>query len=273
MKKRSTWIIALALIIALLAMGCKPEDERGNAQTDDPSIAMPDVIVNMPNDTKDIVSVSGSGKVTLEPDTVKTTFSIESRDETAAETQTKNAEAVQAVMDSLLANGIKESDIQTGDVNIYEDFNYETSPAKVVGYVMRTSLQITVRDIDTIGKVIGDAIAAGVTQTYGLTYSVSDNASAYSDALKAAIEDARVKAGAIADALGLKVLGIPISVTETSSSYEAYEYRDMDIAEDEMTAASTGDGGVVAPISKGEIVVSASVKVEYELLPSDGAAE
>lgn len=150
-------------------------------------------------------------------------------------------------------------DIATDNVSLNERYNYKKTPAVVVGYDMVTSIKVTIRDIDAVGKVLSDAIAAGATGTYGLTLTVSDSSAAYQQALKAAIDDAKGKAQAIAEALGVTLKPIPSAVNEQSSSYTPNAAYDM------RTASAAEDANADVSISPGELTVEAQVSIEYEI--------
>lgn len=164
-----------------------------------------------------------------------------------------------AVIEAVKAAGVKEEDIATDNVSLSERYNYDKSPAVVVGYDMTNSIKVTICDINSVGKVLGDAIAAGATGTYGLTLTVSDSSAAYQQALKAAIDDAKGKAQAIAEALSVTLKPIPSAVNEQSSSYTpnaAYDMRTASVAEDANADVS---------ISPGELTIDARVSVTYEI--------
>ena len=144
-------------------------------------------------------------------------------------------------------------------MSLNERYNYKKTPAVVVGYDMVTSIKVTIRDIDAVGKVLSDAIAAGATGTYGLTLTVSDSSAAYQQALKAAIDDAKGKAQAIAEALGVTLKPIPSAVNEQSSSYTPNAAYDM------RTASAAEDANADVSISPGELTVEAQVSIEYEI--------
>ena len=149
-------------------------------------------------------------------------------------------------------------DIATVSIQV-RTYNYKKTPAVVVGYDMVTSIKVTIRDIDAVGKVLSDAIAAGATGTYGLTLTVSDSSAAYQQALKAAIDDAKGKAQAIAEALGVTLKPIPSAVNEQSSSYTPNAAYDM------RTASAAEDANADVSISPGELTVEAQVSIEYEI--------
>ena len=129
----------------------------------------------------------------------------------------------------------------------------------IVGYEMTTNLSVKDLDIDQVGEVLQACVAAGANNTDGIQYYSSEYDAKYTEVLAAAVEAARAKAEVLANASGTK-LGTVYSVTEGYQN-TAYRY-DNGLAGAAMEAASNE----ALKVSPGEIEVSASVTVAYEIL-------
>lgn len=270
---RKMAILLCALLAAALVSGCKTEEQMALDTQQPPTVVSPEVnITQEAKDDPETITVSGSGEVTLAPDTASVSIVIRTDDAEAAAAQTANAELTEAVLASLRANGVQDADVRTEGVNLNEVYDYEKSPAELVGYTMRSTLQVTVRDIEAVGAVITDAIAAGATSTHGLSFTVSDSSGAYQDALRAAVADAAGKAEAMADAMGLELNPIPLSVSEASHSYRPYAYDDMAVAESAEMEPAANSSAISIPVSTGELSVTAQVSIVYTIA-SAAAAE
>lgn len=258
MKKK---VIALALCISMAAVmftGCKTVVQNPNGTT--PQVISPEVTIQQESkEEPNVINVSGSGEIKLVPDIATVSIQVRTYNEKPAAAQAENSAIMDAVIEAVKAAGVKDADIATDNVSLNERYNYKKTPAVVVGYDMVTSIKITIRDIDAVGKVLSDAIAAGATGTYGLTLTVSDSSAAYQQALKAAIDDAKGKAQAIAEALGVTLKPIPSAVNEQSSSYTPNAAYDM------RTASAAEDANADVSISPGELTVEAQVSIEYEI--------
>lgn len=261
MKKK---VIALALCAGMAAVtftGCKTVAQNPSSAT--PQVISPEVTINQTDkEESNVIKVSGSGEAKLTPDIATASIQVRTYNEDPAAAQAENSAIMDAVIEAVKAAGVKEEDIATDNVSLNERYNYDKSPAVVVGYDMTNSIKVTIRDINSVGKVLGDAIAAGATGTYGLTLTVSDSSSAYQQALKAAIADAKAKAEAIAEALGVTVKPVPASVNEDSSSYTpnmAYSEPRM------MSTNSVAEDSADVSISSGELTIDARVSVTYEI--------
>lgn len=265
MKKQAILLSAALLCMAVLG-GCKSEEQIAETVRPQPTVISPDVNITQETPQRDTLTVSGTGEVKLAPDMATVSIVINTTEEQAEDAQRKNAELTEAVLASIRANGVQDADIQTEDIHLSEEYDYEKSPAKLMGYSMRNTLSVTVRDIATIGSVITDAINAGATGTYNLAFTVSDSSGAYRDALTAAVVEARGKANAIAAALCVELAPIPVSVNEVSNSYQPYAYDNMLRPEaNEMPAEESADS---IAVSTGELSITAKVSVVYEVIAS-----
>lgn len=258
MKKRYIALILCICFISAAFAGCKLEQQDQFSQA--PQVISPEVTINQSEkEEANVIEVSGSGEVVLAPDMATVNIQVRTDNEDAAAAQKENTEIMDSVIAAIKAAGVKESDIATSNVSLDEQYDYDKSPAEVVGYRMTNTIKVTIRSIDSVGKVVSDAISAGATGTYGLSLSVSDSSMAYQQALKAAVSDAKNKADAIAEALGVSLENIPASVLEQTSDYSAMRaYSLMDLNE-----AVVEDSEV--SISAGELTVSAKVTVTYKI--------
>ena len=271
MKLRRIALILAVLLLTAALSACKSQEELDAYREPETTVISPDVTITQQEDDPDTITVSGSGEVMLTPDTASFSLSIHTTEAEAALAQENNTLIAEAVLASLKANGIGESDIKTENISLYEEYDYSESERKLIGYTMNNTLSVTVRSIDSVGKVISDAIAAGATGTYGLRFTVADSSEGYGNALSAAIEDAKYKAEVMAQALGVTHVPVPVSTTETSSSYTPQLYADSNEAVmEEAPMYSSGASGS-ASVSKGELSITARVSVVYAVTPAEAA--
>ena len=263
--KKKTILLCCALLCMALLCACKSEEQIAQTAQPQSTVISPDVHITQEASERETLTVSGEGEVKLTPDLATVSIVIKTTQKQAEDAQQKNAELTDAVLASLKANGVQEADIQTEDIHLGEEYNYNKSPAELVGYSMRNTLSITVRE--TVGKVITDAIAAGATSTYGLAFTVSDSSGAYQDALTAAVVEARGKANAMAAALCVELAPIPVSVNEVSASYQPYVY-DETVRESPAADMAASNDAKGISVSTGELSVTAKVNVVYEVIAS-----
>ena len=157
----------------------------------------------------------------------------------------------------LTENGIAGENINTDYINIYAIYDYRDGSEQIVAYNAGSTLAIRVTDMDSVGKVIDLAFSAGANTLNGIEFSASDTAAARGEALKGAVEDAKAKAGILADASGLKLKKIETISEGGTFSYSnsrGFEAKSADMEE------SAAYGTVV---QSARLVVSATVTVTY----------
>ena len=169
----------------------------------------------------DTVSVTGTGRVALTPDRFSFNVSVQTIAPTVEEAVNENNTKVAAVIAALKNGGAKGEEIQTSNFSIYPQQDYSQQQQgklpRLIGYQVSNSITVTKKQIADAGKLLQAAIAAGVNQSSGLTFSVSDPARGRDEGLRAAFADARAKASLLAQAAG-RTLGTAMAITEGGSS-------------------------------------------------------
>jgi hypothetical protein len=211
-----------------------------------------------PPATPATVYVSGSGVVTMAPDTASVVIGVNVIEATLSAAQEKATSQMTAVIDALKAAGIDEKDIQTVNysVSVIQDFDQNGNPAQIKGFQVSNQVNVTVRDLDKLGSILDTVVAKGANAIYGISFYVNDPTPAASQARTLAVQDAKKKADELAAAAGMKV-GRVLSISETSSPTPA------PVA---MGRAEAADAAAPVPIQTGSTTVSVDVQVTYELV-------
>jgi uncharacterized protein len=160
------------------------------------------------------ISVSGTGRTTLTPDRFSFTAGVQTMAPTVEEAVNQNNEKMTAVIAALKRAGATDTEVRTSNFSIYPQQVYEQGrPPRVTGYQASNSVTVTKKDIGTAGKLLQVALNAGVNETSGLAFEVSDPARGRDQGLRSAFEDARAKASLLAQAAG-RTLGRAITIVE-----------------------------------------------------------
>jgi uncharacterized protein YggE len=159
------------------------------------------------------ITVNGTGIVTSVPNQADFTFGVSTNGSTATAALTANAKQMSNVIGVLKALGIADRNIQTAQISLAPNTNQ--AGTKVVDYTATNSVTARTKNIATSGKIIDGVVHAGANLVGGPSLTPSDQQALSRRALKAAIADARVRAGVIAAAAHVK-LGRVRSVTEVS---------------------------------------------------------
>lgn len=239
-------LLASALTLALvLGMGCTAWAADGTTTT------------------RKIVT-TGTGIVSVEPDTATATLSVQTKGDTANVAQTENNKIIAEVTATLKKMGIEEKQITTAYSAVYPNYFYDdkSGQEKISSYEANTTLNVKTKDIDNVGSYIDAALAAGATGFRNVSFSLENPTAYYAQALRAAVKNAGASAQAIAEAYG-KPLGGIVSVEEHSSgnSYEEAVMAQYSSLE-KNTAADAG--GSPTTIQYSEVRVTAYITATYD---------
>ena len=150
------------------------------------------------------VSVNGTGSVSVTPDAATISVGVNIVETNLSEAQAKATSQMTAVLDALKAAGIDEKDIQTSNYSVYIMQNYDNNgfPAEITGYQVNNQVNATVRELDKLGDILDQVVAAGANSIYGITFMATDVEDAASQARASAVANARAKAEELAAAAG-----------------------------------------------------------------------
>jgi hypothetical protein len=206
------------------------------------------------------VTVVGTGKIMAVPDIAIVSAGVQTRAETAKDAQSRNNEAMAAVIARIKSLGIADKDVQTSGISLYP-VNQPFGPAegtsktlpdiRIMAWESSNTVTIVVRDIATTGSVIDSLVDSGANTGLGLRFGLSDPSPSELQALEAATKDAQGRADAIAKGIGVKLTAIQSAVEDSVFSSP------INAKFDSMSAAAS------APIQPGEVAVSVRVRVTY----------
>ena len=209
------------------------------------------------------VAVSGRGEVSAKPDHATVRLGAQVDAETAAEAQSGVNEIMNKVLAQIKELGISERSIRTSSLNLHPIYQQRprgnNGEAEISGYSASNTVQVSLDNLDLIGKVIDAGMAAGVNRLEGVSFELRNDQSQRNDALILAIGEARAKAAAMAPALGVK-LGPLREVVEGGVSIDPpqpFLGRRAAFMSTEMAT----------PIQPGEVRLEASVTLRYDIIP------
>lgn len=208
------------------------------------------------------ITVVGKSGMEATPDVAKVSLGVSSRAATPSIAREENTAAINATLAALAEMGIEEKDIQTTNMNMWNNYD---SNGNLTGYRMSTDLTVYVRDITKAGDVVDAAIAAGANELNGVSYLLSNEDEMYNTALADAIALARTKAEVLAEAAG-KTVGQVKKVDETSRAVATVRNYDEAAANPDVGSGSKMESDRTT-IRPGSSTVSAEVQVVFEMLP------
>ena len=205
--------------------------------------------------------VQGEGKVFAAPDMVTIVLGVETRNASAAGAVAENAMLMSNTTNALLEAGIEEKDIQTSTYSLTtrpeeeppvaadREEDEEITPPE---FIATNRVTVRLNNTEDVGKVLDAAVAAGSNNIQSISFDLRDPSPEKDRALTLAIEDASRKAGVAASAAGVE-LG---RIMEVSEGYSFVSAR---------SEAAFALAAPTTPISPGELEVTASVTMTYEI--------
>jgi hypothetical protein len=216
-----------------------------SAQTDDP---------------KPQIRVTGRATVSVQPEQASVDVGVVTEAPEARDAARMNAEKLDIVLKAIrnaLGSGAK---FETVSYSLNPVYRYpERNEPVLTGYSATNVVRIRELALDTVGEVIDLATSSGANSVSNIAFGLRDEAAAKARALREAAIDARAKANALADALGLQVLGV-LSVSEGEPDI----VRPMPMYRAEMAMAQAAPP---TPVEAGAIEVRASVTLVVAIRP------
>jgi len=213
-----------------------------------------------------LLTVNAEGRALREPDIALFTAGVTTQGHDAAEALAANARTMTQVITALKRAGVAERDIQTSNLSLNPTYSDpERDPmsqvAQIIGYTASNNVSVRHRKLDDYGAVVDTLVAAGANQVDGPNFQLDDPEPALDEARLDAIRTARQRAELYAGAAGLKVVRI-LSISE-GGGYQGPQ--PIIITASRRSAAQAA--APPSPVQAGELQMTASVTVLYELAP------
>ena len=199
-------------------------------------------------------TVTGEGVVRVAPDRAWIDVGAESRAASAREAQRRNTELMTPILDKIRAAGIPAEAIRTIGYDVQYEWEFVNNKRVGKGYVARNTVEIRVDTIDRVGELLELAAGSGATSLGGVRFDVKNRAQLERDALRQAVESARLRAQAVATGAGRTVDRI-LKIDEQGAGAPEPPRP--------MFRAAAADAA--PPIATGEIEVRASVILTVSL--------
>ncbi len=206
------------------------------------------------------ISVTASEEIYVKPDLAQTNFSVVTEERTVEDAMNLNSELMNKVIEAVKEKGVEEKDLKTIRFNISPQYEYPNNrwggERVLVGYEVTQTLQVKIRDMDSIGEVIDAATGEGANRMGGLSFTIDDKEAIEKEARSQAIEKAKERAQTLSSQLGVR-LGRLLNFSENQGQSPRFYYEAKDI----------GMGGAeeVPNVQTGENKVEVSVTLTYEI--------
>ena len=216
------------------------------------------------------ISVTGSAEIRVVPDEVIVTVGIENNAFAIEAARAENDRRVKAVAQAARDQGVDANHVGTDFLTIEPRYRDNDNRREFLGYFVRRSLSITLRDVSKFEALMSAVLGAGANYIHGVDFRTTRLRQHRDEARRLALVAAREKAAAMAAAFNVP-LGEAVSIQEGSSgwwspygSWWGSRGGSMMVQNSVQESGGRGAGGDEALVP-GQISVSASVSVTFEL--------
>jgi uncharacterized protein YggE len=205
-----------------------------------------------------VLVVNGTSEVLAVPDEAIIRLGIVRQAATADMAQQQANTVANDILKAIGGVGVPAKDIQTARLILSPVYNTRTPEQRIVSYNATNTVSVRLDNLSTVGNVIDAGLKAGGNQLEGVQFRLKNELPSREQALKEAVQDARGKAQAMADALRVNLAEV-MEATEGGVSVAPR------IQAFQMTGA--GAPPSATPVSPGEIEIRANVTIRYRISP------
>lgn len=203
------------------------------------------------------ISISGEGRVSVIPDIAYISLGLTVERAKVADAQSENSKIMNSLIEKLKALSIDKKDIKTTNYSIYPNYDYPNGKQVLRSYTVNQEVQVKLRQTDKVEEVLQIAGDLNLNQIGGLAFDVDEPEQYRQEARKKALENAKEKADALAQIMGVK-LGKVVSFSE-GESYLPVPYYDA------RAEYGYGGGGATPTVEAGSQDISITATIVYEL--------
>lgn len=228
-----------------------------------------------------ILSLSAEGQSRRTPDIAMFSAGVVTQAPTASAAIGENSTRMDSVIAALKRAGIAERDIQTSAINLSPVYSNPDRDAqirarqsgqpyippppdeqvrRIVGYEARNTVQVRVRDLANMGRVIDTLVQVGANEINGPNFTLDEQRAALDEARTQAVAEGRQRAELYARAAGLRVARI-LSISEGGGYYPVQR----DIVVTGMSAGAPPPPPPPSPVQPGELTLGVNVSMQFEL--------
>jgi uncharacterized protein len=206
------------------------------------------------------ITVNGDGIYEADPDVAVISMTISTQEAQLKDAYSGATNAAEQIRQVLRNNGIDPKDAQVGYFQVSPVYDYTKAKRKAVGYAVRSTITLKVKDFTKIAP-LSDAFATiDVTGDQNISYDIADMPAARDKAIQIATQNARKSAETVAATTGAKLGELLHATVGTMVNIQPMARTRMT-----MQAGAVAKEAPTAEFGASEISVSANVTVEFAI--------
>jgi uncharacterized protein YggE len=216
------------------------------------------------------ITVTGEADVRVVPNEVVLMLGVETDDLDLSAAKAENDARMSRVIAAAKDAGLPENLIRTDYLGIEPRYDFDGRQRIFLGYWVRKSVSLTLRDIDAFEDLLSNVLEVGANYVHGINFRTTELRAHRDRARSLALEAARQKAEMMAGELGHQVGATVLIREDRSAWWSSYggwwgggrgAYMSQNVVQNAPGGGGTSEG-VTAP---GQISVTAHVSVTFEL--------
>ena len=226
-----------------------------------------------------LLSLSAEGRSNRVPDLAVFSAGVVTHGVTASEALGGNSRQMDRVVAALKRSGIADRDIQTSSISLSPRWNNPEAeaqriaretrqpyvptnePPRIIGYEARNSVQVRVRKLGEMGKIIDTLIAAGANEVNGPSFTLDDQSAALDEARVEAVATGKQRAELYARAAGMRVVRL-LSMSEGGGYYPVQQ---IVVTGSRMAGPGAPPPPPPPPVAVGELSLGVSLSMQFEI--------
>jgi len=207
-----------------------------------------------------LLAVGGEGEVSVAPDRADVSFTAEASEKSLADAEKAVTESAARLLKLCESLGIPKDKVRSAQLNVSPQYDggVISSRPRIVGYFVSRQVDVDLRDLARLGKLLAGALEGGANRVNGVSFGSTRKDEHQRAALALAAEDAKANAEVLAKAMGVKLGRLhTLTASESGGGPELFQAR----ARISMMKAADAEQTYQA----GEMKFQASVTAEYDL--------
>jgi len=211
-----------------------------------------------------LITVTGQAEIMVVPDEAVFTMRETTIDRDLQNARRRNDEVVKKILALAKKYGVPPTLVQTDRISLEEDYSDENvtkKPRVFLGYIVRKSIVIILRDVSKAESLLADIFTTGITGIEAVDFRTTEARKFKDQARGQAIKAAQEKASALAREIG-QAIGKAYSISEDEPYQGNSASNSMNFSASRAGRAYSADESTIA---LGQISITARVTVRFEL--------
>ncbi len=195
-------------------------------------------------ETVRMITVQGKAEKDVMPDQAQVQLTVQAEDRELQKAKMAHDKQLKLLFQIAGEMKIEQKDLKTQHAQVSPQYRYDNGEQYLKGYMVSTSIQMTVRNIDAVGELLERLTGAKFDRIGNVQYVVDDDEGYRDEVLLEALKHAKAKAAKMASALDQEI-GKPLQISEGYA-----QHKPQPVMMERAVAAfamDSGMGGGIAP--------------------------